>query len=54
MDTVEPKAKAAEQWCQHVTEFDEITWRYVKIVDADFAKLRGLSLLQLLAAVTSG
>lgn len=51
MDTVEPKVKAAEEWCDRITEFNGAKWRYVKIVDVDFAKLRGLSLLQLIAAV---
>lgn len=51
MDTVEPKVNAAEEWCERVTDFTGIQWRYVKIVDSDFGKLQGLALLQLIAAV---
>ncbi len=54
MDTVGPKVEAAEEWCDRVTEFTGTPWRYAKIVDADFEKLRGLPLLQLLAAVKVG
>lgn len=53
MENVEPKVRAAEEWCTRVSEFTGQRWQYAKVVDVDFVWYRGMLLLQLLDTVKS-
>ncbi len=48
------KAARAEQWCADVTALTGVPWRYLKVPDKEFKKLKPTSFDELVSALQAG
>lgn len=48
---VRAKSKAAEAWCQNISEVSDSEWEYIKISSPDFNENRGVSFSQLIRLI---
>ncbi|HEY3231565.1 MAG TPA: hypothetical protein VGJ87_20215 [Roseiflexaceae bacterium] len=48
------KDERAEKWCADVTALTGVTWRYLKVPDKEFKKLKPASFGELVSALQAG